>query len=207
MNEKVDFKKSLDSYQAKRDQFRLLEIPQRQYLAIDGQGDPNTSVEFTEAIETLYPLAYKLKFASKKERGRDYVVPPLEALWWADNMESFTEQRDKSQWFWTLMLMVPDWLTGLDVDQAVSAVQAKNVPKRLAEVRLMTLAEGQCVQTLYVGPFDDEGPVLERMHREFIEDKGLNLTGKHHEVYLSDFRKTPPEKLRTILRQPVTSSR
>ena len=108
--DKVDFKRSLPSFRAKQGRFDVIEVPEMQYLVIDGHGDPNTSPDFTAAVTSLYPLAYGLKFFSKLELGRDYVVPPLEGLWWADDMATFTSARDKSAWYFTLMLLVPDWL-------------------------------------------------------------------------------------------------
>jgi len=205
MTDKVDFKKTLDSYQAPRGRFRIVDVPDMQYLIIEGHGDPNTSPAFTEAIETLYPIAYKLKFASKGDLGRDYVVPPLEGLWWADDMDSFTYAREKARWDWTLMLMVPDWIDQAMVTTAVEQARVRNRPARVDEVRLEMLSEGRCVQTLHVGSFDDEAEVLAQMHDDFIPDQGLRMVGKHHEIYLSDFRRTAPAKQRTILRQPVTT--
>lgn len=205
MSDKIDFKKTLDAYQAKQGVFRILDLPDLQYLMVDGHGDPNTSPEFAAAIETLYPVAYTLKFASKRELGRDYVVPPLEGLWWAADMDTFTTARDKSQWDWTLMLMVPDWIDEAMSAAALEQVRAKNAPPRLDAVRMETLSEGQAVQTLHVGSFDDEGPVLARLHEEFIPGEGLRPVGAHHEIYLSDFRKVEPARCRTILRQPVAS--
>ncbi len=181
--------KKLDSYRATAREFRILTVPPLSYLAIDGHGDPNTE-GYRRAIETIYPVAYKLKFASKRA-GRDYVVMPLEALWWAEDPSLFTSRRDKSTWEWTLLNLVPDWITPDDV-AAISP-----------DVRLVTLDEGLCVQTLHVGSYDDEGRVLARMHEEFIPAEGLVMTGRHHEIYLSDARKVAPENLRTILRQPV----
>jgi hypothetical protein len=204
---KVDFKRTLDSYKAKAGEFRLVELPTLQYLMVDGQGDPNTSPAYQQALQTLYPVAYKLKFASKRELGRDYVVPPLEGLWWADDMAAFTSRRNKHEWRWTMMLLVPEWLGADMVEAAREQAGAKNPPARLDDVRLQELTESLCVQTLHVGSFDDEGPVLERMHSEFLPVNGLQLTGKHHEVYLSDFRKVVAQKLRTILRQPVLRAR
>lgn len=119
-------------------------------------------------------------------------------------MEAFTGSRDKSRWDWTMMLMVPDWIGRELFERAVERVAVKDPPARLCDVRLECFDEGLAVQTLHVGSFDGEGPVLARMHHEFIPENGLALTGKHHEVYFSDFRKTAPEKLRTLLRQPVT---
>jgi hypothetical protein len=169
---------------------------------IDGEGDPNTPV-FAEATEALYPLAYTIKFASKRELGRDYVVPPLEGLWWADDMAAFTARRDKSRWSWTLLIMQPEWIEASLVEASRRTVEAKGAPTRLHDIRFATLDEGLCVQTLHVGSFDDEAPVLARLHDEFIPANGLRMTGHHHEIYLSDPRRTAPEKLRTILRQPV----
>ena len=203
MTAKIDFKKTLDAYQAQRGNFRIVEMPDMQYLMIDGQGDPNTSLAFTEAVESLYPVAYKLKFASKLDLGRDYVVPPLEALWWADDMASFTATRDKARWQWTVMLMVPQWIDQPMFAAAVEKVGAGSSPARVDDVRLEALAEGRCVQTLHVGSFDDEAGVLAQMHDVFIPGQGLRMVGKHHEIYLSDFRRVAPEKQRTILRQPV----
>lgn len=205
MTDKVDFKKTLDPYRARRGAFRIVDVPDMRYLMVDGRGDPNTSPAYARALEALYPVAYTLKFASKRELGRDYVVPPLEGLWWADDMAAFTTARDKSRWEWTMMLLVPAWLDDTAVASAVATVSAKkSPPERLDDVRLGSLAEGLCVQTLHVGSFDDEATVLERMHREFIPAEGLMMTGTHHEIYFTDPRRTAPEKLRTLLRQPVS---
>lgn len=204
--EATDFKKTLASYKAKAGTFATIDIEPRQYLMIDGHGDPNSSPEFQSAIEALYPLAYKLKFFSKNELDRNYVVPPLEGLWWAEDMSAFTSARDKSRWDFTLMLFVPDWLSSDNVDQAAEAVAKKKPSDRLGDVRLEILAEGTCVQTLHIGSFDAEAPVLAHMHDEVIPGLGFAMTGKHHEIYFSDFRKVAPEKLRTVLRQPVHPS-
>ncbi|MEV4713844.1 GyrI-like domain-containing protein [Micromonospora sp. NPDC049374] len=205
MTDKIDFKKTVDAYQAPRGRFRIVDVPDLCYLMIDGHGDPNTSPAFTTAVEALYPVAYKLKFASKRDLGRDYVVPPLEGLWWAEDMAAFTTSRDKSRWNWTLLLMVPDWIDRAMFDAAVTQAGAKNQPVRLDDIRLETLSEGRCVQTLHVGSFDDEAAVLAQLHDEFIPAQRLRMAGKHHEIYLSDFRRVAPEKQRTILRQPVTA--
>jgi len=201
--DKVDFKKSLDSYQAKHNEFRIIDVPKMKYLMIDGHGDPNTSQEFRDAILALYPVAYKLKFASKLDLDRDYVVMPLEGLWWAKDMSTFTTARDKSQWDFTLMIMQPDWITEEMFKAALAKVAEKDAPTNLGKIRFETLDEGTCVQTLHVGSFDSEAAVLAKLHHDFVPAHGLKLAGKHHEIYLSDFRKVAPEKLRTILRQPV----
>lgn len=203
MTEKIDFKKTLEGYQAKHGQFQLVDLPDMQYLMIDGHGDPNTTPDFGTAVEALYPVAYKLKFASKRELGRDYVVPPLEGLWWAEDMDSFTVSRDKSRWDWTLMIMIPDWIGRRLFEAAVEQSIAKAPAARVREVRLEPLSEGRCVQTLHIGSYDDEADILAQLHHEFVPEHGLRMVGKHHEIYLSDVRRVAVEKLRTILRQPV----
>ena len=121
-------------------------------------------------------------------------------------MDSFAATRDKSQWDWTLLIMVPDWIDQHMFDTAIEQAGAKDGPARLDDLRLESLAEGRCVQTLHIGSYDDEADVLAQMHHDFIPDNGLRMVGKHHEIYLSDARKVAPEKLRTILRQPVSTS-
>jgi hypothetical protein len=200
---KTDLTRTLDDYRARVGEFRLLDLPSRRYLAIDGHGDPNTSPAYSEALEALYPVAYGLKFASRGELDRDYVVPPLEGLWWADDMDAFTTARDKSRWDWTMMILIPEWIPDPLVDSAITAVRAKKAPARIDALRILPLSEGLCMQTLHIGSFDDEAPLLARLHDEVIPEHGLRMTGLHHEIYLSDARRVAPEKRRTILRQPV----
>lgn len=206
MTGKIDLKKTIDGYRAREGEFRVLEVPEHRYLMVDGHGDPNTTPEYTHALAALYPVAYTLKFASARELGRDYVVPPLEGLWWADDMRAFTTHRDKTRWQWTLMLLLPPWIEDGMFEAAVEAVASRRSPQRLDEVRVQTLAEGRCVQTLHIGPYDEEAAVLHRMHEQIIPDAGLRLSGRHHEIYLSDARRVAPARLRTILRQPVVDA-
>jgi hypothetical protein len=201
--DKIDYKKTLDSYQAKHNEFRIVDVPKLQYLMIDGHGDPNASKAFSDATAALYPIAYKLKFTSKLELGKDYTVMPLEGLWWSDRMETFTSARDKSQWDWTLMIMQPGWITQEMFKAAMQKTAEKDPPASLTHVRLETLDESQCVQTLHIGSYDDEADTLAKMHHEFIPANHLKMVKKHHEIYFSDFRKVAPNKLRTLLRQPV----
>lgn len=202
MNKKVDFKKTLPSYKARSGVYSVVEVPTLRYLMIDGADGPESPV-YISAIQALYPVAYKLKFASKLELERDYVVPPFESLWWAQDMSAFTSNFDKSQWLWSAMLMTPDWITDAMFQNALDVVSAKSKPELLDQLRLAELPATTCVQTLHLGSFANEGPVLKTMHERFIPDNGYAMTGKHHEIYFSDFRKTAPEKLRTLLRQPV----
>jgi hypothetical protein len=199
---KADLAAEIGTYAAHRGRFDVVRVPPLSFLMIDGHGDPNTSAAYRESLETLYPVAYRLKFFSKRELGRDYTVMPLEALWWAEDMDALTGQRDKSRWDWTVMILTPDWLSADHVDAVRDAVAAP----RVDELRFSRFDEGLCVQTLHVGPYDDEGPVLQRMHDEVIPGLGLRMTGKHHEIYLGDPRRTAPERLRTILRQPVVAT-
>lgn len=200
---KVDLKKELGAYSATRGRFDLVTLPPLRYLMIDGHGDPNTAASYRDAIQTIFPIAYAAKFFSKRALDRDYTVMPLEALWWADDMEAFTRERDKSRWSWTVLNLLPGWLTDEHLAEVRAAVAAKGGAPLLEELRVETLDEGLCVQTLHVGPYDDEAPVLAELHDTFIPGNGLRMTGRHHEIYLSDARRTAPEKLRTILRQPV----
>ena len=199
---KTDLKKELSAYSARRGVFDIVDVPPLRYLMIDGHGDPNQG-EYADAVSTLFPVAYRLKFMSKKELDRDYVVMPLEALWWSDDMAAYTTDRDKSRWDWTAMILIPDWTPSEHVERAVAA--APDAPA-IDRLRLETLDEGRGVQTLHVGPFDEEGPVLARLHDEVIPSHGLRMTGRHHEIYLSDIRRTDPARLRTILRQPVADA-
>lgn len=199
---KEDLLRSLPGYAARKGRFDVVNLPARRYLMIDGHGDPNTSQAYADALATLYPMAYRLKFLSRAA-GYDYRVMPLEALWWADDLAAFTAARDKSAWKWTVLNLVPDWILGEQVEQALAGVRDAGkapVPERL---RVESFTEGMAVQTLHVGSYDDEGPVLERLHHEVIPAHGLRLAGRHHEIYLNDARRTAPQRLRTILRQPV----
>lgn len=201
---KIDLKKQIPSYTAPRGRFEIVTVPPLTFLMIDGRGDPNASAAYADALATLFPIAYALKFFSKRELDRDYTVMPLEALWWADDMDTFTTARDKSQWSWTLMNLVPDWITVEHVDIARQAVRKKGGAPVLDMLRLKMLDEGQVVQILHIGSYDDEAPVLNELHSEFIPAHSLRMTGRHHEIYLSDPRRTASDKLKTILRQPVS---
>jgi hypothetical protein len=200
---KIDFKKELKHLYNPPKTFVIVDVPEMGFLMIDGHGDPNKAQAYRNAVEALYAVAYKLKFGSKKELDQDYVVPPLEGLWWAEDMDTFTVNRDKSTWDWTMMIMQPQWITQDMVEQAVRQVtKSKGLPG-LSKLRLETYHEGLSVQILHIGSYDDEGPTLARLHHEYLPQNGLVEAGKHHEIYLSDPRRTAPEKLKTVLRQPI----
>ena len=201
--EKIDFRKELKHlYMPSAKEFSIVEVPLMRYLMVDGKGNPNSSPEYQAALGTLYPVSYTLKFTSKKEIGRDYVVPPLEGLWWADDMSAFEEGR-KDNWKWTMMIMVPDWINKAMIKDAIDTVRKKKGNLKLKELRLESLREGRCVQIMHIGSYDDEAPVLARLHHEYLPQHGLEFNGKHHEIYIGDPRKTTPNKLKTVLRQPV----
>jgi hypothetical protein len=183
--------------------FALVDMPPLPFLMVDGQGDPNTSAEYSDALAALYPLAYTLKFMSKRELNRDYPVPPLEGLWWAADRDVFTVRENRDAWQWTMMIMTPDWITQEQFEEAAAEVKRKKNPAALDKVRLETFHEGLSVQILHIGPYSAEGPTIARLHGEFLPQNGLTENGEHHEIYLGDPRRSAPEKLKTILRQPV----
>ena len=200
--EKYDLKRAHRELYAPPAEFTLVDVPPLRYLAIDGHGDPNTAPAYAEAIEALFGVAYTVKFRSKRELGRDFVVAPLEALWRADDPAAFV-RREKRAWSWTALIAQPEWIDEELVAGALDVVRAKGDRPALDRLHLVELHEGACVQILHVGSYDDETPTLARLHDEWMPQHGLAFNGPHHEVYLSDARRTAPEKLRTVLRQPV----
>jgi len=201
---KTDFKKTLpELYAPKSKDYIAVEVPEMSFLMIDGQGDPNSSPAYNEALEALYAVSYKAKFASKKQLNKDYVVPPLEGLWWAEDMSTFTENLDKSLWSWTMMIMQPEWVTAKVIENARRQAAKKCSAESLAKLRHEKYAEGLSLQCLHIGSYDDEAPKLHHLHHTFMPEQGFEFNGKHHEIYLSDPRRVAPEKLKTILRQPV----
>jgi hypothetical protein len=200
---KADVKKELKHlYAPSAKEASIVDVPEMAFLMIDGQGDPNTSREYQEAIETLYAVAYQLKFMVKKRDPElDYVVPPLEGLWWTEDTADFATG-NKDAWQWTAMIYQPDHVTRELFEEAVGQVREKKDPAALPLLRFEPYHEGLSVQIMYIGPYADEGPTIEKLHA-FAEEKGYRLRGKHHEVYLGDPRRTAPEKLKTVIRQPV----
>lgn len=202
---KIDFRKEFSQhYRAPIGAFAAVDIPPMQFLKIDGRGDPNREPAYKRAIEWLYSVSYAMKFAAKRELGKDYVVPPLEGLWWADDPADFVARR-KDRWRWTMMIMVPDFV-GHDLYEAALVKTRTKLGAPPDTLRLECLAEGLSLQTLHIGSYDDEGPILARLHDALMPAERLDFNGRHHEIYLSDPRKTPPERLKTILRQPVKAA-
>lgn len=200
--EKIDYKRKLkELYSASAKKPEIVDVPIMNFLMIDGVGDPNKAPEFHEAIEALYSVSYTLKFMVKKEGFVDYVVPPLEGLWWADNLNEFTAG-NMDKWKWTLMIMQPEYVTEDLVKEAMEQVEKKKDLPALAKLRFEALSEGKSSQIMHIGPYSEELPTIQKLH-EFVKEQGFELHGKHHEIYLSDPRKSAPEKMKTILRHPV----
>lgn len=184
----------------------VVDVPPMVFIAVDGQGDPNTSQEYAAAIETLYGLSYTIKMSNKSVM--DYVVGPLEGLWWVadDGEDSVAHPTDKSTFSWTAMIRQPDFVTNA-VFASARDILAKRRPKiDTSMARLVTVTEGLCVQLLHVGPYDDEWSSVELLN-DFAAGNGYAIdysqTRRHHEIYLSDPRRVAPDKLQTVIRLPV----
>jgi len=200
---KVDLKKDLKHlYGPSTREVSVVDVPLMNYLMIDGEGDPNISRGYADAIEALYSVSYAIKFKIKKSEGSiDYAVMPLEGLWWTEDMRNFSVE-EKDAWKWTAMIMHPEEY----VPEELVAPTKNEVEKRkglpaISRMRFDVFREGLSAQIMHFGPFSEEGPAIERIHR-CIEERGGELRGKHHEIYLSDLRRTKPERLKTVIRQP-----
>ncbi len=197
---KLDLRKRLGPLYDARSEPALVEVPAMSYLMIDGSGDPNAE-GYQQATEALFALSYALKFAIKKGGGPDYGVLPLEGLWWVDDLAALDLQH-RENWRWTSMIMQPDQVTAELVERTREEVRKKKQLPSLDRLRFETFEEGLAAQVLHIGPYADERPTIERLHR-FVEDNGYELRDKHHEIYLGDPRRAAPDRLRTILRHPV----
>jgi hypothetical protein len=185
-----------------------VQVPAFTFLMIDGQGDPNHSTAYAEAVESLFTVSYTAKFMVKKAPpgahkvpgGGDYAVMPLEGLWWADDLNAFVKG-DRANWRWTMMIMQPAFVPESVLRAAIDEAAAKKKLPGIARLRIEQFKEGRCAQTLHIGPFTEEGPTIERVHA-YIEARS-GLVGKHHEIYLTDIRRADPARWKTIIRQPM----
>jgi len=198
--EKVDLYKRHRAEYATPKKPTLVKVKPAVYLTIDGRGAPGGD-SFTAKIGALYGVAFTIKMTSKFA-GRDYGVCKLEGLWWAGRKGCNFARVPKDLWNWKLMIRTPDFIKAKHLTEAVKTLLDKGKPAEVTEVRLERIDEGKCVQVLHVGPYDREPETVSRM-KGFAKDNGLSFHGLHHEIYLSDPRRVPPERLRTILRQPV----
>ena len=205
MPAKIDYKKTQkELYQPNAKEPVIIEVPEMQFLMIDGMGSPGDSQEYQDALSVLYTVSFRTKFLSKA-KGKDYVVPPLEGLWWADNLNDFKEgNRDK--WKWTMMIRHPDWITQDLINEAIAITKEKKpeLLKLLPKLRLEKYKEGKAAQIMHIGPYSEEGPTVQKVH-DYIQKEGGKFDGlqdKHHEIYLSDPRRANPKTMKTIIRQP-----
>ena len=206
-----DFKKEYKEFYMPKNKPEIVSVPAANYIAVRGTGDPNEEGgAYQQAISVLYAVAYTLKMSYKTDYRiagfYDYVVPPLEGFWWQDNVEG-VDYTDKSRFSWISVIRLPDFITRKDFDWAVEmAAKKKNLDCSMAE--FLTVDEGLCVQIMHVGPFDNEPETVAVMDR-FLAENGFqndfSNTRLHHEIYLSDARKVPPEKWKTVIRHPVKS--
>ncbi len=200
--QKVDYKQNLKPlYTASAKEVVQIDVPTLKFLMIDGQGDPNTSQQYAQAVEALFSVSYTTKFMVKKgPQEIDYTVMPLEGLWWADDMSTFTTN-ERSGWKWTMMILQPSFVPDEVIQSAVAEARKKKGLAAIERLRLESFTEGLCAQILHIGPFSEEGPTIERLHNHIGATK--SLAGKHHEIYLSDIRRSDPQKWKTIIRQPM----
>jgi hypothetical protein len=200
--QKIDLKQELKHlYKPSAKDVAQVDVPTFRFLMIDGEGDPNTSQQYAQAVEALFTVSYTAKFMVKKgTTATDYAVMPLEGLWWADDMSTFVAN-EKSRWKWTMMIMQPNFVEVEVLQAAIAEVRKRRALPAITKLRIENFTEGLCAQVLHVGPFSEEGPTIQRVH-SFIEARS-GLAGKHHEIYLSDIRRADPAKWKTIIRQPM----
>ncbi len=200
----IDFRKEYGTlYFPSAKEVVIVDVPPMNFAAVDGTGNPNENPAFAQALEVLYGVSYTLRFGLKREGVAEYRVGPLEALWWTHEDGSFSPKAKKA-WKWTSMIMQPDVVTRERFEDAASQLKEKKHPPALSRLRLERFAEGRSAQILHIGPYSAERPTIERIHR-FIQAKGYRPEGKHHEIYLGDPRRSAPEKLKTVIRQPMRS--
>ena len=203
MSEKIDlFKQYKDEYKA-RAKPALIKTTASQYLCIQGKGVPGGK-DFDQAIGAMYSMAFTIKMTRKAQGLGDYVVCKLEAVWWSDEDVCFSKL-PKEKWQWKMMIRTPDCVDRSDLEKACQAIIAKGKGDAVKRVRLEELHEGSCVQALHVGPYDKVERTIKVMS-EYMDDNGLSVSGKYHEVYLSDPRRVEPDRLKTIVRLPVNKA-
>jgi len=196
---KTDLVKQDKEYYSAKKKPEIREFTELNFLTIIGKGEP-AGIEFTKAVEALYPLAYGIKNIYKKQE-MDFTVPKLEGLWWV-NSEKNALEVPRSEWYWKLLIRIPNFVTVANFEQAKINVIKKKGIEKINEILFEKITEGKCIQIMHIGPYSTEPETINKM-KDFMKEKGLVENGVHHEIYLSDPRKTEPEKMKTILRQPV----
>ena len=204
-----DFKKEYKEFYMPKDKPQIVEIPEANYIAVTGKGDPNKDDgDYQKAIGMLYAIAYTLKMSYKTDHKIEgffeYVVPPLEGFWWQEGVDGI-DYTDKSSFNWISVIRIPDYITQADLDWAKeSALKKKKLD--CSKVEMMSIDEGLCVQIMHIGSYDDEPRSVALMDSHIKEQGYINdITDKrlHHEIYLSDTRKVSPDKLKTVIRHPI----
>ena len=202
---KIDLKKDARHlYQPGSTDFTEIDVPPQTYLSIDGHGDPNTSTDYATAVSALYTSCYAIKFTLRGRTGDDFVVGPLEGLWSSGDPTAFT-LRNKADWDWTMIIPLPEPVTEHDIAEGLTRAAARKPELPIDRLGALELVEGRSLQIMHIGPYDAEAATLARLHDEVMPTRGLTWNGRHHEIYLSDPRRVAPERLRTVLRQPVRS--
>lgn len=204
-----DYKKEYKEFYMPKNKPSIVEVPTMNYIAVRGKGDPNDeNGEYKNAIGILYAVAYTIKMSKKgdhKIEGYfDYVIPPLEGFWWQEGVHEI-DYAHKEKFCWISLIRLPDFVTQADFDWAVGTAEKKKGIDCSA-VEFLTISEGLCVQIMHIGAYDDEPKSIKIMD-DFIEANGyendLNSNRLHHEIYLSDARRTATEKLKTVIRHPI----
>jgi len=204
--DKVDFKKKYRSlYYPTADVVKMVDVPPMQFITVDGHGNPKNSKQFQDGLEALYALAFAVKMLFKKmeppDGYYDYIVPPLEGLWWVADLEKFTRAR-KSEWQWKLMIRQPEFVSESLIRELLAEIIAKKDNPSLRHIKHEIFHEGLSVQILHIGPYREESKTITKIN-EFNQTQGLVINGKHHEIYLGDPRRSEPDKLKTVIRYPV----
>ena len=197
--EKTDLLKQDKEYYSAKKKPEIREFSELNFLTITGKGEP-AGIEFTKAIEALYPLAYGIK-KNYKNQEMDFAVPKLEGLWWVNSDKNALEV-PRSEWHWKLLIRMPNFVTNEEFEKAKTEVIKKKGIEKINEIAFEKIAEGKCIQIMHIGPYSTESNTIEQM-KTFMKENGFVENGLHHEIYISDPRKTIPEKMKTILRQPV----
>ncbi len=200
MAEKLNLRKELKHLYSSPAKPNIIDVPSGKFLVYGGRGEPGGE-EYMAAMSALYPVAYTLKFKSK-ERGRDFTVMALEGLWWFEDPEATFEDVRPEDWNWKSLIRQPDFITPEQVEEAKVEAKAKKGLEEIDQVKLEEFHEGLSAQIMHVGPYSQETPTVARLH-DFIREEGYKKRGHHHEIYISDPNRTAPERLKTIIRQPI----
>jgi hypothetical protein len=200
MSEKIDLRKQLKHLYSSSKKPDVIDVPPAKFLTITGRGEPGGEA-YQAALNALYSVAYSVKFRAKAA-GKDFVVMNLEGLWWWDDPEAYFGEVSREEWNWKSMIRQPDFITLEMVEGAKAEAKEKKGLKEIDRVILEDFNEGSSAQIMHIGPFSEEGETIAELHM-FIEENGYKMRGYHHEIYMSDVRRTAPKRWRTIIRQPI----